>query len=336
MTYKIYFPLILLTFFGIVTTMLGLYVFMDDLFLSYVVIIVMDVFLVFLLVYLLNKIVKKPVFKLLEGLRKINNEIKNGKTPVEVYKTSKLKYEYHDEIGVISVTINSLLRLMAHTFVKYQTSQKDTQEYLKAIYAGGLVSIGDIKGDIIYVNDELCNVTGYTRDELIGKPHSIFRDQTTSPKVYEEMWNTIQSGHIYKKVLQNRKKDGTTFYVNTTIIPIINEKNEIVKYISYRDDISELISSKQKLKKTYTTDKLTNLGNRLKMLNDISDDNYLAIIDINFFREINDFYGYKIGDVILKEIANKLHNFFCVYDMEVYHLNADEFSILLQAKTYLR
>jgi PAS domain S-box-containing protein len=271
---------------------------------------------------------RNPVLLLLERLRTINKEIRHGKTPLYVYKTYKLPYKDHDEMGFISATINSLLRTMSKTFVELQRSQRDTSEYLKAVYAGGLVSIGDTLGNITYVNEKFCTLTGYYEEELLGKPHSILRDKTTASRVYKKLWETIESGEIYSGVLKNIKKDGTTFYANTTIVPIKDEENRIVKYIAFRDDITELINSKIELRQTLLTDPLTNLGNRFKMLSEIDEDSYLAIVDIHYFREINDFYGYKIGDIVLQDLAKRLNAFFTPKDMDVYHLNGDEFGIV--------
>ncbi len=287
-----------------------------------------------LLVFLLNITVSKPIFKLLRGLKQIDGDINNGMTSCEVYNKSRLKYRYHDEIGVISYTINVLLRSMSKTFIELQKSQKHTAEYISAIHAGGgLVSTSDIDGYITYVNDELCRVSGYTREELIGKPYSIFKDPDTSKEVYAELWRVIQSGKTYTNMLKNKKKDGSFFYANTKIIPITDDKDKIIEYIAFRDDVTELINSKEELKTTFLKDPMTNLGNRLKMLSDVNDDSYLAIFDVNFFREINDFYGYKVGDMVLKDLARRMCEHFCDNEIEVYHLNADEFGVMASRKS---
>ncbi|MBU1659377.1 EAL domain-containing protein [bacterium] len=287
-----------------------------------------DILMLMFLVYIVSLAVKNPIFKLLKNLKQINQEINHGKTPLEIYENSKLQYDSHDEIGSISQRINILLKTMSKTFVQLQKSQKHTSEYIKAIYAGGLVSISDINGDITYVNDELCKVSGYTRTELIGNAHSIFRDAETPKRTYEKLWQRIQSGKIYNNILKNKKKDGSIFYTNVTIIPIKNEKDEIIEYIAFRDDVTELINSKKELKRTSSIDALTNLGNRFKMISDISEDCYLAILDIDCFKEVNDFYGYEIGDLVLKDLAKRLFEYFNAANMEVYHLNGDEFAVL--------
>jgi len=171
------------------------------------ILLLVNILMVMLLIYLLNIAIKYPIFRLLDSLKNINKELKNKKTPIEIYKYSRLKYNYHDEIGVISSTINILLRTMSKTF-------------------------------------------------------------------------------------------------------------------------KELQISKEELKTTLLVDPLTNLGNRFKMLLDVSDKHYLAVLDVNFFREINDFYGYEIGDKVLKNLAKRLFEHFDSEHIEVYHINGDEFAIL--------
>jgi len=287
-----------------------------------------DALMLVLLILLLDITVKKPIFKLKESVKNINAQIKDGNSPIEVYKKSRLHHTSHDEIGIIGGTINSLLRTMSHTFKELQKSQRNSAEYLKAVYAAGLVSIGDKRGDITYVNEKFCEITGYTKEELLGEPHSILRDPATAKCVYKELWDTIESKKIFNSILKNRKKDGSIFYTHTTIVPITNEKDEIVEYVAFRDDITELIESKKKLKMRYYTSTLTGLPNRFKMLVDITAKSYLAIFDIHLFKEINDFYGYKIGDIVLQNLALRVQKYFVDSDMDVYHLNGDEFAVV--------
>lgn len=289
---------------------------------------IVDTFMLVILIYLLNITFKYPIFKLLKGLKKINKEMKKGKTPIDVYNHNKFSYESHDEMGTISTTINSLLRTMSQTYSQLQKSQKHTSEYINAIYAGGLVSVSDVNGQITYVNEKLCKVSGYTKSELIGKSHNIFRDIGTSRQIYEDLWMTILSGKIYHELIKNRSKNGESFYANTTIIPIKDENEKIIEFIAFRDDVTELINSKKELKRNFLHDPLTNLGNRFKMIADISESSYLAILDIHLFKEINDFYGHEIGDLVIKDLAYRLFENFHKKGMSVYHLSGDEFSVV--------
>ncbi len=115
------------------------------------------------------------------------------------------------------------------------------KQVVKAVDNAFIVSKTDLQGNITYVNDLFCKVTGYTREELIGQPHNIVRDPSVSKSVYKEMWDTIQAGKIWAGVFPNRGKGGVLYVVNTTVHPIKNAAGDIVEYISVRRVINDLM-----------------------------------------------------------------------------------------------
>jgi len=114
------------------------------------------------------------------------------------------------------------------------------QEYQKVVDAGVIVSKTDTKGIITYANDQFCKISGYTREELIGSNHNIVRHPFVDPKVYKDLWATITQKKIWKGRIENRAKDGSSYYISATIAPILDEEGEIVEYIALREDITEL------------------------------------------------------------------------------------------------
>ncbi len=202
-------------------------------------------------------------------------------------------------------------------------------EYKKAVDVSAIVSKADKKGIITYANDEFCKISGYSQDELIGKSHNIIRHPKTSNKTFKNLWETILNKNVWKAVIQNRKKDGSSYYVKTTIMPMLDEKGEINEFISIRTDVSEVIEQERKIQ-AQTTDSLTNLANRQKLIEDISISKIpkLAILNIDRFKEINDYYGYQIGDKVLIETGVILSNLIDKNTLKVYKLSADEFAIL--------
>lgn len=118
-------------------------------------------------------------------------------------------------------------------------------EYKKAVDASAIVSKADIEGNITYVNDTFCQISGYEREELIGKPHNIVRHPDMTKEFFENLWITIQNKEIFKGVITNKAKNNEKYFVANTIVPILNKKGTIIEYLSLRYDITELVKAKE-------------------------------------------------------------------------------------------
>jgi PAS domain S-box-containing protein/diguanylate cyclase (GGDEF)-like protein len=203
-------------------------------------------------------------------------------------------------------------------------------EYKRAVDYSSIVSKADRKGFITYVNDSFCEISGYNREELIGSPHNIVRHEDMPKEVFRELWATISSKRVWKGVVKNRKKDGGEYYVHSTVIPMLNENGEIKEFISIRNDVTELIQKEKKILQQ-TTDNLTNLPNRQKLLEDISVGEQklkLAIVQIDKFKEINDFYGIDTANLLLISITSILRRIIHEVDGKLYKIGGDEFAVL--------
>lgn len=232
----------------------------------------------------------------------------------------------------------STIILIVYFFIKLNTKLRNEnhilKQYKKAIDESNIVSIGDLDGKIIYVNDKFCEVTLYSREEVLNKPHSILRGET-SDEIFKELWDVIKNKETWHGVLKNKKKNGELYYVNSTIMPILDKNNEIIEYIAIRHEISELIHKTEELEKILKEDFLTKKGNRFKLLEDISkaEQPYLALLDINRFSEINDFYGHDIGDEVLQTLASMIKEFLFNINYILYRVHSDEFAILADNET---
>ncbi len=213
-------------------------------------------------------------------------------------------------------------------------SSKLLNEYKRAVDASNIVSKTDLKGIITYVNKEFCRISGYSSEELIGKPHNIVRHPDMPSSAFEHLWDTIKAKKIWQGVVKNRRKDGGIYIVDATIIPILDNYNNVIEYIAIRHDVTELESAKEQLKDLNcamklkvtelndltcdlevqaSTDPLTQIYNRLKF-NKIFQDEFrkakaenlplsFIMMDIDHFKSINDTYGHQVGDTVLKEIT---------------------------------
>ena len=207
--------------------------------------------------------------------------------------------------------------------------------YKKAIDESSIVSKTDKKGFITFVNSKFCETSGYEKDELIGKDHRIIRHPSMSKEFFAQMWETILDKKIFKGVIANKRKDGSIYYVDTTIIPILDENKDIVEFISIRHNITKIYEQKKLIEEQFI-DELTLLPNRQKLLRDLKDNKItkIAIININSFRDINNFYGFETGDLVLKKFSQILLD--KIYEnIELYRVANDIFAICTKNKENL-
>lgn len=203
-------------------------------------------------------------------------------------------------------------------------------QYKDIVDLSSNITITDKEGKIIYVNDKFCELSGYSREELLGNSHNIVRHPDVPSSLYKGLWNTILSKRVWQGVIKNRAKDGRDFYIDTTIAPILDKDGEIVEFISIKTDITSLIHSKERLQRQIVTDKLTNLPNRIKLQEDIrgGDAATLVVFDINHFKEINSLFGVALGDESLIYMANTIQELLTsLNDATVYRISADEFAV---------
>ena len=114
-------------------------------------------------------------------------------------------------------------------------------QYKYAIDECMIVSKTDITGKIIYANAAFCEVSGYSEEELLGQQHNIVRNKENDSAIFKDLWQTIQSQRIWRGTLSNRNKNGSIYYVSSTIIPILNQEGETIEYMALRDEITEQV-----------------------------------------------------------------------------------------------
>lgn len=116
-----------------------------------------------------------------------------------------------------------------------QKQKKQLERYLSAIDNVAIVSKTDANGKITFANDIFCQIAQYTREELYGQPHNIVRHPDMPAEAFKELWKTIKSGNSWEGKIKNMAKDGSAYYVNSTIIPLYDDMEEnITEYIGIR------------------------------------------------------------------------------------------------------
>jgi len=203
------------------------------------------------------------------------------------------------------------------------------EQYKQSVDESSIVSKMDSNGSIIYVNDEFIRVCGYTKDELIGSSCELLNDNTTNKDLPKEIWKDLQDKKIWKGVLKNKTKSGDDYYVKSTIVPLLDEQNEILEFISIQHDITQVIQQRAQIMRQ-TTDENTGLPNRVKLAQDASEQtNFIfAIFSLDNYDIIKNYYGYDAAFLTLKNLAIMLSDLLEPQKVGVYKLASGEFGFL--------
>ncbi|HUX90867.1 MAG TPA: response regulator [Gallionellaceae bacterium] len=142
-------------------------------------------------------------------------------------------------IGVISKHARGYRRGLEKAEI-LRSARYELERQQQALDAHAIVSVADLSGNIIYVNEKFCEVSGYSSAELIGKNHRIIKSGQHPDEFYTEMWHTIAGGNIWHGEVCNRSKNGNLYWVDTSIVPFIDAEGLPYHYISIRTDITHV------------------------------------------------------------------------------------------------
>ena len=196
--------------------------------------------------------------------------------------------------------------------------------------------VTDNLGNITYANKGVEDISGYKKDELIGKKPSIFKPELLDPEFYKTFWNTINAGEVFKGILINRKKTGELFTLSTTVVPV-KKDFKVINFVAIAKDITQEKTLGEELRYISLHDPLTKLPNRSFFISVI--DGYLgrgeykglnaslAVIDFYKLSYINNTYGYSVGDKLLQSFSKRLNKVMRDGDIAA-RVGDDKFGIL--------
>ncbi len=205
---------------------------------------------------------------------------------------------------VMEILDQNLYRVLSVYTEKLREREKELHVHNRIIEEHVVLTITDTKGKIIHVTDAFCELTGFSKEELLGSDHSLIRHPDMKDALFKGMWKCIQTGRVWHGKIKNLKKGGGEFIASTEIIPVQNDAGEIIEYMAIRNDITD--------KELSSLDSLTGLYNRRKfdalLAEHFTQDASLSllIVDIDHFKTINDTFGHQQGDTVLKCFAKIL------------------------------
>lgn len=182
-----------------------------------------------------------------------------------------------------------------HNAIQVKSKVKELSDIKLALDESTIIGITDRKGNITSVNEKFCQLSKYSKEELIGQNHRILNSGYHSKAFFKEMWKTIANGQIWRGEIRNKAKDGSFYWVDTTIVPFIDDNGAPYQYVSIRTDITKRVNLEKELQKELKVNQ-QHYQSLFEHSQDyvIAFDKNGAIIDMNT-RTI-DLFGFSHGD----------------------------------------
>jgi diguanylate cyclase (GGDEF)-like protein/PAS domain S-box-containing protein len=203
--------------------------------------------------------------------------------------------------------------------------------------AANAIFITTRDGTIEWVNDAFTRLSGFSREEVLGRTPRVLKSNHHGSDFYRDLWQTLLEGKVYRNHFVNRRKDGSCYTVEATITPISDQGNEISHFVAVHEDVTERLRSEKRLLHMAQYDSLTSLPNRYTLNGRLERELYrvsrsqnevcVLLLDLDNFKDVNDAYGHLVGDALLVQVAKRLLGTVRREDT-VARLGGDEFAII--------
>lgn len=217
---------------------------------------------------------------------------------------------------------------------RIEAKTRNLQEYIDIVDKNIITSQTNEYGIITYASKAFCQISGYSKEQLVGQNHRIIRHPDMPDELFKNLWATISDGKIWSGEIKNKKSDGSYYWVDTVISPNIEEGN-IIGYTAIRHDITD----KKRIEELAITDPMTGLYNRRHYVITIQEEMNrakrhnssmaLMMIDVDYFKLYNDTYGHQAGDDVLIRIAEILKLYTSRSGEYAFRLGGEEFALLI-------
>ncbi|WP_203363619.1 GGDEF domain-containing phosphodiesterase [Bacillus sp. REN10] len=215
-----------------------------------------------------------------------------------------------------------------------QKNYKELFDILHALDQTSIIAITDKNGIITFVNKKFCEISKYESHELLGKTHRVVNSNYHDHLFFEDMWKTICKGEIWNGEVRNRAKDGSYYWVDTTIVPFRGKEGDLYQFIAIRNDITEKKRLEEVLVKKTLEDAVTGLPNGkyfeqiVKKHMHLGEEFHLLYINIDDFKRINESLGIHQSNDILHIVGERLREIMLNDTEKMTRIHGDEFAIL--------
>jgi diguanylate cyclase (GGDEF)-like protein/PAS domain S-box-containing protein len=263
------------------------------------------------------------------------------------YKKDATPYIVH---WYISALKNKTGEIVAYISFQKEVTQNTFDEKELGIFASiitqvdQMITVTDLLGEIVYVNSAFTKKYGYTKDEILNSNINKIKSGKHTKSFYKDLWDTLHSSKSFHGVFFNRHKNGELFIEQKTISPIKNEDGDVNFYVSFAQDITDIMSKNSEYKEKAYKDSLTGLSNRLKFdeiltrklyeFNKEKNSFSIILMDIDNFKSVNDIHGHDKGDDVLKNLASILQKELRKNDT-IARWGGEEFVVIIDAKTQI-